>query len=378
MRVDIKKIIDLRQRLHRMAELSMNEIKTSNEIHKFLQKFKFDKEIKIGETGLAFVYDSGKPGETIVFRSELDALPIAEPEDIFNKSLNKGVSHKCGHDGHSAILCGLAEAINYDRPEKGKMVFLFQPAEETLTGARTVLENKDFVNLNPAIFVALHNLPQYEPDSIIVKSGSFTSATNGVEITLTGKPSHAAYPDKAVNPTRATVKVLQFLLKDIYSADYKDFVLSTPVYTQIGNPDYGVTPGNAKIMVTLRAFDYADLDKMIGMVQDNVRIIAKNHNLKYRISYTDDAPPVENNKQLVELVKQTAEENNRKIIEIDKPFRWAEDFGYYTLKYKGVYFGYGMGDIPQLHNEYYNFDDNRLLPAIEFLYKFYKKLQQQL
>ena len=374
MRVDIKKIIDLRQKLHRMAELAMNEIKTSNEIYKFFQKFQYDKEIKIGKTGLAFVYDSGKPGETVIFRAELDALPINEPEEIFNKSLNSGISHKCGHDGHSAILCGLAEAINYDRPHKGKIVFLFQPAEETLTGARMILENEDFLSLKPTIFVALHNLPQYEADSIIVKVGNFTSATNGVEIKLVGKPSHAAYPDEAVNPTKATVKVLQFLLKDIYSDDYKDFVLSTPVYTQIGNQNFGITPGNSKIMVTLRAFDYADLDKMIGMLQDNIRIIAKKHNLTYKISYTDDAPPIENNKALVELVKQTAKENNRKIIELDKPFRWAEDFGYYTLKYKGVYLGYGMGEVPQLHNEYYNFDDNRLLPAIEFLYKFYKKL----
>ncbi len=373
MNVDIKKIIDLRMRLHRMPELSGEEIKTSAEVEKFVAKFNPDKIISLGKTGKAFVFDSGEAGQTVMFRAELDALPIDEPEEIFNKSLIKGVSHKCGHDGHIAILAGLAEAISRQRPKKGRVVLLFQPAEETLQGARTVIDDDEFKQIEPDLIFALHNLPGYPSNSIVVKKGNFTAATNGITIRLTGKPSHAAYPKKALNPTVATVRLLQFLHTEILKFEYKDFVLSTPVYTRIGTPDFGITPGDAEVKVTLRAFDYGDLDKMIGFVQNEVQKIAFKYKLKFRITYTDDAPPVFNSEEGVEIVVDAAIQNDFEIIEPKKPFKWTEDFGYYTIKYKGAFFGFGAGNLPELHDKKYQFDDNLLLPAIKMLFTIYSK-----
>lgn len=373
MRVDIKKIIDLRMKLHRMPELAFEEKRTSLELKKFFTKLKPSRIVEIGKTSFVAVFDSGKKGETIAFRAELDALPIKEPTEILNRSLNDGVSHKCGHDGHMAIMTGLAEAISFDRPKKGKVVFLFQAAEENLQGAREIVESKEFKDLQVDYIFAIHNLPGFERDAIILKDGNITCATNGVTINLLGTPSHASYPEKAVNPTFATVKLLQYLHKDIYNADYKDFVLSTPVYTKIGTPNFGITPAESQIMVTLRAYEYADLDRLIGLVQDSTTQVAKKNNLKYKISYSDDAPPIFNDKFLTNIVKQTAKEQNIKIIKLHKPFRWADDFGYYTIKYKACYFGIGMGNIPELHDDMYDFDDNRLLPSIKFLYQVYKQ-----
>jgi len=372
--VDIKKIIDLRMRLHRIPELAGNEEKTAEEIIKFTKKFRPDKVIRLAKTGIALVFDSGQKGETIMFRAELDALPIEEPEEIFNKGLTKGISHKCGHDGHIAILTGLAEAISHNRPKKGKVVLLFQPAEETLQGARNVIDDENFKEIQPDKIFALHNLPGFPQNSIIIKKDYFTAATNGVTIDLIGKPSHAATPKNAINPTVATVKLLQFLHTDILKYEYKNFVLSTPVYTQIGTPDFGITPGNAQIKTTLRAFDYGDLDKMIGFVQDEVKKIAFKYNLKYKITYTDDAPPVLNSEEAVKMVIDAAVENNFQIIEPKEQFKWAEDFGYYTIKYKGAFFGIGAGDIPDLHDKQYQFDDNLILPAIKLFFSIYSNL----
>lgn len=373
MRVDIKKIIDLRMKLHRMPELAFEEKMTSLELKKFFTKLKPSKIVEIGKTSFFAVFDSGKKGETIAFRSELDALPIQEPAEILNKSLNEGVSHKCGHDGHMAILSGLAEAISFDRPKKGKLVFLFQAAEENLQGAREIVESKEFKDLQVDYIFGIHNLPGFEKDSIVIKDGNITCATNGVTINFIGKPSHASNPQKAINPTFATVKLLQYLYKDIYSADYKDFVLSTPVYTKIGTPDFGITPAESEIKVTLRAAEYADLDKLLGLLQDSTAQIAKKNNLKYKITYSDDAPPILNHQYLTEIVRQTAKNENVKITELNKAFRWTDDFGYYTIKNKACYFGIGMGDIPELHDNMYDFDDNRLLPSIKFLYQLYKQ-----
>jgi amidohydrolase len=372
--VDIKKIIDLRMKLHRMAELSWNEEKTINQIEKFFQRFHPSSTLQLAKNGRAFIFDSGNPGKTTVFRAELDALPIDEPTTIFNRSLTKNVSHKCGHDGHMAILTGLGETIANDKPQKGKVILLFQPAEETLDGARTVIEDKNFANITPDFIFALHNLPNYPANSVIIKKHNFTIATNGVSIKLFGKQAHAANPQNAIDPTIATIKLLQFLRADILKYNYKNYVLSTPVYTRIGSENFGITPGNSEIKVTLRATDYSDLDKMIAYVQDQTKKIAFNYNLKYKIQYTDDAPPVYNNNEAVEYIIEAAKLNNIPVIETKTPLKWAEDFGYFSLKYKAALFGLGIGDSPELHDELYQFPDNSIIYGIKIFYSIYKKL----
>lgn len=373
MKIDIKKIIDLRLKLHRHPELSGKEYKTSELIEKTISKFNPDKTIKLAETGLAFVFDSGKEGDTIMFRSELDALAIEEPEEMFNKSLNKGVSHKCGHDGHMAILVGLAEVISNNRPQKGRVVILFQPAEETLVGAKNVIDDPNFKQIEPDYIFAIHNLPGYPVNSVIIRDGNFTSATTGVAIDFQGNTSHAATPEKANNPTDAIFELSNFMRNEISKEEFKSFHLATPVYTRIGSPDYGITPGTGEIHLTLRSYDYGDLDKMIGIVQDKTEEIANKYKLKFNISYSDDAAPVYNNLHAIEAIKNSAVENNLEIIKLINPFKWTEDFGFYTIKYKGALVGFGAGDIPVLHDKYYNFDDNIIIPAVQFFYSIYKQ-----
>ena len=371
MAVDIKKIIDLRLQLHRIAELSGQEYKTAKQIEKFISKFKPDKVLKLSETGRAFVFDSQKEGKTIMFRAELDALPISESKDFRNHSLIEGNSHKSGHDGHMAILAGLAEEISKNRPKSGKVVLLFQPAGETLKGAFNIIDSDDFNEIEPDYIFAIKNLPDFEENTVIVRDGNFTSATNGITINFCGKTAHASVPEKANNPSKATTSLLDFLNYDLMKEKYKNYVLSTPVYTRIGTPNFSLTPCNSEIKVTLRTFDYSDLDKMIGLVQDKVELIARKFKLKYNIQYTDDAAPVYNNQHAVEGFIKAAEENNFKIIKISEPFKWTDDFGYYTIKYKGALVGIGAGNIPPLYTLDYDFNDNIIYPAINLLNSIY-------
>lgn len=371
MNLDLKKIIDLRMKLHRMPELSGNEYKTSELISNFIAKFNPSKTVDLAKTGKAFVFDSGKPGLTIMFRAELDALPIDEPKYIFNKSLIENVSHKCGHDGHMAILAGLAQAISNDPPISGKVILLYQPAEEKLMGAQEILEDTNFKQIEPDYIFALHNIPGFEANSIIIRNGNFTSATTGVTISLSGNTSHAANPEKAVNPSKAVVNLLNLFENIVKKNNFQDFVLITPVFVQIGTPNFGITPGNAEIKLTLRAYEYADLDKIIGIVQDQVKIEAKKNKLKYKISYCEDAPPVLNSEQAVKAITNAANEHDLKIVTLKKPFKWTEDFGYYTIKYKAGFFGIGAGNIPDLHDKNYEFPDNIIISAIKIFYSIY-------
>ena len=373
MSVDIKKIIDLRLKLHRIAELSGQEFKTSELIEKSISKYNPDKILKIAETGRAFVFDSNKEGKTIMFRAELDALAISESKEFRNHSLIEGNSHKCGHDGHMAILVGLAEEISKNRPKNGKVILLFQPSEETLTGALKVLDSKEFKEIEPDYIFAIHNLPNFEENSIIIRDGNFTSATNGITVYFIGTSAHPSSPTNGNDPTAASIELLNYFNNDLMKEKYKNFVLSTPVYTRIGTADFNLTPCDSEIKVTLRTYDYSDLDKMIGFVQEKVKQIAKKYNLKYKIQYTDDAAPIYNNQYAVEQFINAAKENDLKIIRKAEPFKWTDDFGYYTIKYKGALIGIGTGEGPHLHSYDYDFNDNIIYPAINLLNSIYKE-----
>ena len=154
-------IKNLRKELHQYPEVSGKEVNTAKRIKAFIEKHHPTEIIEnIGGNGLAVVYEFGKQGKTIVIRCELDALPIEEKNDFEHRSTIKGVSHKCGHDGHMAIVAGLIFWLKEQLFTKGKVVLLFQPAEETGQGAYKVLQDKRFQELKADYVFALHNIPK--------------------------------------------------------------------------------------------------------------------------------------------------------------------------------------------------------------------------
>ncbi len=374
-KVDIKKIIDLRQKLHKFPELSGQEEKTRQTIEHFFERFSPDQIIKM-QYGLAFIFDSNEPGPNVVFRCDIDALPIEETNDLPYKSVNEGISHKCGHDGHTAILVGLGEAISYDRPARGKAILLFQQAEETLQGAVEIMSEPRFKELSPDYVFGYHNIPGFPENSIIIKRGEFSATVTGMKIILKGYSEHAAYKGtKPATPSAAFTEILDYLEKDFQNEPISNKTLVTLTHAQLGDPTFSLSPTYAVIHLTLRAFDDNDLNKLVEKLEEEIKIIAISHNLKWKIEYTEDTPAIFNESSAVELIKEVAKENEREIIKIHKPFPWGEDFGFYMLKYKGAYFGIGAGeDTPQLHSQDYNFPDELLFPSIEFLHKLYTKL----
>jgi amidohydrolase len=194
---DLQDVINLRHTFHRYPELSNLEFETSRRVSSFFEKLSPDQEISISDTGKAFVFDSGKLGETLVFRCELDALPIQEKSNQAYRSSIPGVSHLCGHDGHMAVIARLGQLISEKPPTTGKVVLLFQPAEENHLGAKDVVESPAFHSLTPDYIFALHNIPGVKKNTVMLKTGSFSAASCGMTIKLEGRTSHAAEPQNA-------------------------------------------------------------------------------------------------------------------------------------------------------------------------------------
>lgn len=371
-----EKIIKLRQELHQHPEVSNEEYATSERIINYAKKYNPDDIIKLGKTGLAFVFNGQKKGETIVFRSELDALPIEEKSGVEYSSVYDQVAHSCGHDGHMAILAGLIQKVSENRPEKGRVVMLFQAAEEIGSGALDIVENPKFIALKPDYIFALHNVPGFEKHKIILRNKSFASASKGMTIKLTGKTSHAAEPQDGISPADAIADIIKGLhLTRDNKTLFKDFVLLTIIHIQLGEIAFGTSPGEAELRVTVRAFEDEDIEKLTDNCEKIIREIAHSEKLDYIITYSEVFPATVNNDDCVRIVAQSASDIGMDIQIIENPFKWSEDFAYFSGRYHTCYFGLGSGiDQPQLHNPDYDFPDDIIESGINIFYAIYKNI----
>ncbi len=371
-------IIKLRHEIHQYPEVSNKEYKTSERILNYVGELHPDEIIKLGKTGLAFVFRGKDEGKTVVFRAELDALPIKEKSNVKYASVNDHVAHVCGHDGHMAIITGLAQKISKNRPLKGKVIILYQPAEEVEQGARDVVENPKFIHLKPDFIFALHNVPGFKKHKILLKKGSFTSASKGMTVKLTGKTAHAGEPENGINPADAISEMIKklHLLRDDRSL-FSDFVLLTIIHIQLGEISFGTSPGYAELRVTLRAFENEDMEVLTHRCEEIIERIAKAEKLDCGISYSEVFPATVNNDNCVGIVEQSARQLNLDIQKMDNPFKWSEDFGYFTEKYPACLFGLGSGkDQPQLHNPDFDFPDDLIEIGINIFYKIYKNITE--
>ncbi len=369
--IPLDELISLRKKLHQHAELSGNELQTWAILREFiLMHAPSGNLIDVGKTGLAAIFESGKDGPVILFRADTDALPIAEEEDFPNASTNGNVSHKCGHDGHSTILCGMACMLQKHKPSAGKIVLLFQPAEETGKGALEMLADPLFDNLNPDFVFALHNLPGYDEGTIIIKKEQFASASKGMIIKLKGKECHAAYPENGINPARAFTEIIQSIeILPEYSESFDNFILTTIVHASLGKPAFGMAAGEAVIMTTLRSYDNHNMQRLVHECRLIAEEKAKEHGLKLSIEWCDEFDETFNHPEAIDIIEKAAIINHERIFHLPYPFRWSEDFGNYTADFTGAMFGLGAGkDCPALHTEKYDFPDAIIATGVTMFY----------
>jgi amidohydrolase len=206
---DMIELVDWRHALHRNPEISGEERETASAVVRFVDTSKPDRVVtQLGGHGVAAVFDSGQPGPTVLFRCELDALPIQELSDAPHRSAVAGKGHLCGHDGHMTILGALSRAIGRERPRRGRAVLLFQPAEETGAGAAAVIADPKFEAIAPDYAFALHNMPGLPLGEARLSVGPANCASRGMRIVLTGKTSHASVPEGGVSPMLAVSRLM--------------------------------------------------------------------------------------------------------------------------------------------------------------------------
>lgn len=352
----LQSIIALRHDLHACPERSGSEVKTMATIRDFLAAHT---SLNVRDMGgwLLATHREGEGIPEIAFRADMDALPARE--------CPTGANHRCGHDGHSAILCGLGLMLEGRRV--GKNVHLiFQAAEETGEGALRVRDYWPGLREVSALY-ALHNIPGFPKGAVLTRRGCFACASCGHIVRVQGRPAHAAYPGDGANPIELLSRLAldtPGIIRDILAGDGR-LLMRTLIGLNAGGEDFGISAFEGQLCQTLRGHRQADIDALIAGIEARARAGCREEGMTCEFEIRDAFPDTTNADALYDDALARFRRAGLPVVELAEPMRWSEDCGWLLKAVPGVYFGIGAGEnAPGLHTEAYAFDDDLIEPAL--------------
>ena len=337
-------MVALRRDFHRHPELSFQERRTAEIIAERLQNAGLEVRTGIAGTGVVGILRGDKPGKTIAWRADIDALPLTEILDAPFASGTPGVMHACGHDGHTAIAITLAELMSARRAEvPGTAVFVFQPAEELLSGAKPMIEAGVLDNPRVDEIYGLHLTTQDAAGSVNVRRGPTMASGDGFSVEVTGKGGHAAYPHLSVDPMTAAAHILigmQSLVTKEVAA--KETVVLSVGQIQAGTKN-NIIPDKAVMRGTLRTFNFDVREQLLGRLQSFVADMARAYRAEARLDLTMGCPPVVNPERETDLVHRCAvDELGEAAVSEGPPVMASDDMSLFLRARPGCYFRVGI------------------------------------
>ncbi len=362
-------LTELRRDLHAHPELGFQEVRTSGIVAELLAKWGIETHTGIGRTGVVGVLKGKGAGRTIGLRADMDALPIDERTNLAWSSKTPGVMHACGHDGHTAMLLGAARYLAETRDFDGTAVFIFQPAEEGLGGARAMLADKLLERFPCDEIYGMHNNPNATPLAVGVKPGEAMAGADFFDFRIRGAGSHGAMPHQSKDPiviAAALVGQLQTIVsRNVPATD--PIVLSV---TQIhSGAAYNVIPAEATVSGTMRFFD----GKLADMVRGRMRALAAGMALAYDIEIELDIREIfdvlVNDETLSHAMLDVAREvvGPENVSVTPKVRTGSEDFADMLRVVPGAYCTVGHAGGSPLHSDHYVLDDE-ILPVGASIY----------
>ncbi len=362
------KVLEYRRYLHKHPELSFNEFKTSQYIIDFLEENKIKYTKGIAETGILAVIEGAKPGKTIALRADIDALPISEQNNCEYKSENIGVMHACGHDVHAASLMGAILILNELKSElSGKMLFVFQPAEEKLPGGAKQMLNEGIFNENkPDYVIAQHVNPSMKSGTIGFKSGMYMASTDEIYLTVKGKGGHAAMPHQITD----TVLIASHIIVALQQIVSRKAFAAIPTVLSFGkviaNGATNIIPDEVKIEGTFRTMNEEWRKEALSQVKFISQNIAKSMGAECDVHIVNGYPSLINDNDVTLKAKKFAQQYVGVDNVIDMDVRMtAEDFSYFAQEYPSTMYRIGTSGKAEntnspLHSACFDIDESVL------------------
>jgi hippurate hydrolase len=366
-----QKIAALRRDIHAHPELAFDEKRTAAKVADYLDSLGLEVHRGIARTGVVAKLALGSSKRAIGLRADMDALPLTELNTFPHHSTHMGKMHACGHDGHTAMLLGAAEALSKLRNFDGTVYFIFQPAEEHEGGGRVMVEEGLFDRFPMDMVFGLHNWPGLPAGSFGVTEGPVMAGADRFEIEITGRGGHAAMPHQAVDVVLAGSALVQ-ALQSLVSRNTDPLAAAVVSVTRFhaGHAD-NVLPETAVLGGTVRTLK-AELQDAL---EEGLRRVCNGIEATYRVSidlrYDRGYPPTVNAPEpsfiAREVARQVAEDGQ--VFTHLNPSMGAEDFAYLARVVPACYVWLGNGPGEggcMLHSPHYDFNDKIIATGIRY------------
>ena len=362
-------IINIRRDLHRIPETAYTEKKTSAYVADYLNSLELEVQTEIAQYGVVGLLKTDRPGPTLMFRADMDALPLKEDTGLHFASEHEGAMHACGHDAHMAMVLGTATVFNKIKNElKGNIKFLFQPAEEGPGGAKPMIEAGVMENPKVDYSIGCHVWPDIPEGTIGVRPGPFMAAMDRFDIKIKGSGGHGAMPHLCVDSLEVGTQVVSALQRIV--SRHMDPLEPTVVTvgTFHAGTAFNIIPDEAELSGTTRTFNADTWDTWESRLEKVVRGVCESMGVDFELKYSQGYPVTINDESAAEIVRRCAE----KVVGEDRfvvpqKTMGGEDFAFYLQKSKGCFFALGVGRegaVP-VHNPKFDFNEDVLLLGVE-------------
>ena len=362
-------LVRLRRHFHQFPELAYREEKTAAKIAEVVQELGVPFRDKVGKTGVIAVLMAQKPGPTLAVRADMDALPLEERNDVPYRSKHPGVMHACGHDAHVAIMLGVMRLLlENDWPMKGagKVLFVFQPAEEGGAGARAMLETGALDSEQIEAIFAGHMHPELAVGHVGFAPDVSNAASDNINIRLTGRGGHGAHPQLCVDPIVAGA----YLITQLQSIISRSISPIDSAVLTIGSLHAGtarnIIPQEAILEGTLRTLNPEVRERVLSRLKEILKGVEVAHQITAELQTSVGYPLLVNHPNLVEFFEAEAQQVlGDNCIHRGAPRMGSEDFAFFLQRFPGILLRLGCRNpenqlAPGLHSPYFDLDERVL------------------
>lgn len=360
-------LVAWRRDFHRHPELAFEEVRTAGIVADELNKLGLEVQTGIGKTGVVAILEGATDGPTVLWRADMDALPVEEANEVEYVSTVPGKMHACGHDGHTAIGLGIARLLTKHRDQlRGRVKFVFQPAEEIVAGAQAMIADGALGDPRPAVSLGLHLWNSRPLGEIGVTDGPIMAGSSVFDIVIEGRGGHAASPHLSVDPVICAAHIIQ-AMQSIVSRNVSPLDNAVLTVTKMQAADaYNIIPDRVSLSGTFRTFSMEVRD----LIEQRINEIGSNLSVamgcKAEVDVRHGTIPTINDAQVAETVRQTITRVLPNIeLFIDEHTMGSEDMAFFMDDIAGTYIMLGSNNVERElnyphHHPRFDFDEDAL------------------
>ena len=348
-------VVDLRRHFHKHPELSFSEQETSLYLRERLRELGLDLKTCPTETGAVAMLDTGRPGKTVMLRADIDALPIHEESGVEFASRTDGRMHACGHDAHMAILLGVARTL-IDRiwDVNGKYLFVFQPAEEIVEGAKLMIARGLLNDQHPDYVIGLHIASFLQSGTVVTRPGLLWAGSDAFDVSFSGPGGHGGMMGRRGNVLAAQAFFVERLHTVVEGLEHDGVQCHTTVGNISSDGAWNVVPRGGLVQGSLRTFNDDLREQALDRLRDLLKETESEFEVKSNVELVHGTGPVMNEPNVTRRVLEVGEEligDHASLL--GRPLTVSDDFSEFLTRIPGCYFMLGArpdGDVPPAHH----------------------------